>query len=526
MHSNLDMKIQNLLVTSLLALTFLLPCIQSLKPCHYSTVLNRSSFPAGFLFGAGSSAYQSEGAAYVDGKTRSIWDSFVIEHPGKISDHSNGDVADEFYYLYKEDVAAMKEIGLDTFKFSISWPRVLPKGTISGGANWKGVDFYNSLINELISNGIEPFVTIFHWDLPQVLEDEYGGFLSPQIVNDFRDYADFCFREFGDRVKYWITLNEPNLYSKYGYATGEYAPGRCSNYIGNCTEGNSATEPYLVTHHMILSHATAANLYGHKYKASQKGIIGITVNTEWQIPKYQTVSCRKAALRALDFKLGWIVHPLTFGDYPKTMRNLVGNRLPNFTDEQTILIKGSLDFVGVNYYTTRYAEKSNSSSSLLSYTTDSHVNDTVEKNGIPIGELAGGNWIYMYPRGLGELSLYVKREYNLPIYITENGMADANNSSLSVDEALDDSLRITYLQLHLSDLLQAIQKGADVRGYSVWSFLDDFEWASGYTLRFGFTYVDYSNGVRRYLKKSALWYKKFLQKKNVTTHQSSLLFSV
>ncbi|KAK3224015.1 hypothetical protein Dsin_011040 [Dipteronia sinensis] len=528
------MKIQNLLVISyyLLTLTsfFLAFSTQSLKPCHddfYSAELNRSSFPAGFLFGAGSSAYQYEGATNIDGRKPSIWDTFVTKYPEKISDHSTGNVADEFYYLYKEDIARMKKIGLDTFRLSISWSRVLPQGKISGGVNWKGVNFYNSLINELLSNGIQPFVTIFHWDLPQALEDEYGGFLSPKIVDDYRDYANFCFQEFGDRVKYWITLNEPNLFSSRGYASGIYAPGRCSNYIGNCSRGNSATEPYLVTHHLILSHANAVKLYKDKYKTSQKGIVGITVDSRWQVPKFQTVSSRKAALRALDFQFGWVVHPMTNGDYPKTMRCLVGNRLPNFTNEESILIKGTLDFVGLNYYTSKYADDVTSYSSVfLSYTTDSHVNETTEKNGIPIGELAGGNWLYMYPKGIREFVLYVKRKYSgLPIYITENGMADNNNNSLSIDEALDDDLRIKYHHLHLSYLLQAIKMGADVRGYSIWSLMDDFEWNFGYTLRFGLTYVDYRNGLKRYLKKSAFWFKNFLQMENSTTDSSLLVSS-
>ncbi|KAJ4711681.1 putative Beta-glucosidase [Melia azedarach] len=506
------MKIQSLLVCYLQVVTILFVCTESLKSCHYSTTLNRSSFPAGFLFGAGSSAYQIEGAANIDGRARSIWDTFAVKDPEKISDHSTGEVADEFYYLYKEDIALLKEIGVDSFRFSIAWPRVLPQGKLSGGVNWEGVNFYNFVINELLSNGIQPFVTLFHWDLPQALEDEYGGFLNPKIVDDYRDYVDFCFQEFGDRVRYWISLNEANLFSSFGYASGVNAPGRCSNYIGNCTEGNSATEPYIVTHHLILSHATAVNLYRDKYQATQKGILGIT----------------NGCTRALDFLFGWILHPLTFGDYPKSMRKLVGNRLPNFTEEQTNLVKGSLDFVGVNYYTARYAEESNSSSPLLSYTTDSHVNDTVDKKGIPIGKLAGGDWIYMYPKGIREIALYITKRYSsLPIYITENGMADANNSSISIEEALNDSLRVTYHHLHLSYLLQAIKKGADVRGYSVWSFLDDFEWASGYTLRFGFIYIDYKNGLKRYLKNSAFWYKDFLRKENIVnvTIDSSFLFS-
>ncbi|TXG55761.1 hypothetical protein EZV62_017074 [Acer yangbiense] len=360
--------------------------------------------------------------------------------------------------------------------------------------------------------------------------------------DDYRDYADFCFQEFGDRVKYWITLNEPNLFSSRGYASGIYAPGRCSNYIGNCSRGNSATEPYLVTHHLILSHAYAVKLYRDKYqflisnffffldfnfKTSQKGIVGITVDCRWQVPKFQTVSSRKAAFRALDFEFGWVVHPMTNGDYPKTMRCLVGNRLPNFTNEESILIKGTLDFVGLNYYTSLYADDATSYSSVfLSYTTDSHVNDTAEKNGIPIGELAGGNWLYMYPKGIREFVLYVKRKYSgLPIYITENGMADNNNNSLPIDEALDDDLRIKYHHLHLSYLLQAIKVGADVRGYSIWSVMDDFEWNSGYTLRFGLTYVDYKNGLKRYLKKSAFWFKNFLQMENATTDSSLLVSS-
>ncbi|GLU00229.1 hypothetical protein SLE2022_176100 [Rubroshorea leprosula] len=212
-------------------------------------LINRNNFPDGFIFGVGSSAYQVEGATHSDGRKPSIWDTFVRQCPEKISDHSTGDVAEEFYYHYKEDIALMKEIGLDSFRFSISWPRILPGGKNSRGVNQQGVDFYNSLIDELLSNGIQPFVTLFHWDLPQTLEDEYGGFLSPSIVNHYRDYVDFCFNEFGDRVKHWVTLNEPNLFTEFGYADGTAALGRCSDYIGNCIAGNSATEPYLVAHH-------------------------------------------------------------------------------------------------------------------------------------------------------------------------------------------------------------------------------------------------------------------------------------
>ncbi|XP_059453122.1 beta-glucosidase 17-like isoform X2 [Corylus avellana] len=417
----------------------------------------------------------------------------------------------------QDDISLIKEIGFDSFRFSISWPRILPKGKISEGVNQEGVAFYNNLINELVYQGLEPLVTLFHWDLPQALEDEYRGFLSPNIVDDYRDYVDFCFKEFGDRVKYWVTFNEPNYFASEGYATGTNAPGRCSTYIGNCTFGNSATEPYIVGHNMLLSHATAVELYREKYQASQKGKISIIVACDWMEPKFQTVASHKAALRALDFMFGWYAHPITFGEYPETMRALVGNRLPRFTSSQSEKLKGSYDFLGVNYYTANYAQDSTSFPTLnLSYTTDSRVNLTSEKDGIPIGQPTAISWLYVYPRGIGEVVLYISRRFNNPpIYITENGVAD--KGSLPIQDALNDSLRINYHRSHLSNLSEAIKGGADVRAYYVWSFLDDFEWEFGYTLRFGLTYIDYRNDLRRYLKQSALWFKSFLQKENVTT---------
>ncbi|KAL5762792.1 hypothetical protein ACOSP7_019056 [Xanthoceras sorbifolium] len=505
--------------------------LSRIEQCHSSThnLLNRSSFPAGFIFGAGSSAYQYEGAALIDGRKPSIWDTFTREQPEKILDHSNGNVADNFYNRYEEDIALMKEIGLDSFRFSISWPRIFPQGKISGGVNQEGVDFYNYLINQLKSNGIEPFVTLFHWDLPQALEDEYGGFLSPKVVEDFREYVEFCFKEFGDRVKHWVTVNEPNLFSSTGYAIGNEAPGRCSNYIGNCSEGNSATEPYIAAHNLILCHANAVKLYRQNYQATQNGVIGISIYTFWTVPKYDTVASSKAAYRAIDFMFGWIFHPITYGNYPKIMRSLVGDRLPRFTKSESEMVKGSIDFLGVNYYTTFYADDLTSYSTVnLSYTTDNHVNLTSEKNGIPIGQSTGSWWLYIYPQGIREILLYIKRKYNPPaIYITENGIGDVNSSSWPINKALNDSLRIKYHSLHLSYLLEAIREGVHVRGYYAWSFLDNFEWDSGYTYRFGITFVDYKDKLKRYLKNSALWFKTFLQEEKYTTiiQPSNLLYS-
>ncbi|GLT51250.1 hypothetical protein SLA2020_246710 [Shorea laevis] len=489
---------------------FLAALILFLAYFEGSAALNRSSFPDGFIFGAGSSAYQYEGATRADGRQPSIWDTFTKLYPEKITDRSNGDVADEFYYLLKEDVARMKEVGLDFFRFSISWPRILPLGKISGGINQKGINFYNHLIDLLLSNGIQPFVTLFHWDLPQALEDEYGGFLSPKIVDDFRDYANLCFQEFGDRVKQWATLNEPNLFSKEGYATGDSAPGRCSIYIGNCSEGNSATEPYIVMHHFILSHATAVQLYKEKYQALQYGTIGVTVNCNWYVPKFDTIASKRAAQRARDFDWGWAIHPVVYGDYPKIMREMVGNRLPNFTKEQSEMIKGSFNILGVNYYTTMYAEDSGyDTGANLSYTTDSRVNTSTEKNGIPICESTSISFLPICPWGLRDILLYIKGRYKSPtIIVTENGIGYLVNSSV-----------------HLSYLSKTIKEGVDVRGYFIWSFLDNFEWANGYTIRSGITYVDYVNGLQRYFKNSALWFHNFLKKENIASAtNSSLLY--
>ncbi|KAF7824500.1 vicianin hydrolase-like [Senna tora] len=413
---------------------FLASGSESVKPTPYSMPFNRTLFPSGFVFGAGSAAYQT-------------------------------------------DIKLMKKIGLDSFRFSISWSRIFPKG--KGKVNELGVKFYNNVIDELLSNGLTPFVTLFHWDLPQSLQDEYGGFMSPKIVEDFREYSDFCFKTFGDRVKNWVTLNEPLSFSSNGYNGGTFAPGRCSNYVGNCTAGNSATEPYIVGHHLILSHAAAVRLYKKKYQRHQKGQIGITLVTHWIEPKSDTVADRKAASRALDFWFGWYADPITYGSYPESMQSIVGDRLPKFTKAQKEFVKASYDFLGINYYTTYYA--------------------------------TALNWLYIYPKGLRLLLKYVKDKYQNPIiYVTENGVAEANNASIPIKEAIKDSIRIRYYDGHLKSLLQAIKDGVKVKGYYAWSFFDDFEWDAGYTVRFGITYVDFKNNVKRYLKYSAYWLKMFL----------------
>ncbi|KAL0300539.1 UNVERIFIED_CONTAM: Beta-glucosidase 12 [Sesamum radiatum] len=445
--------------------------------CHHTSI-NPGNFPGGFIFGAASSAYQCEGAFNVNAKGLSMWDNFTHMYPDKILDHSNGDIAVDSYHRYKEDVKIARFLGLDAYRFSISWPRILPGGTIKEGVNQEGIDYYNNLINELLANGIEPFVTILHLDVPQALQDAYGGFLSAQIVDDFLDFSDLLFHQFGDRIKYWVTINEPWTFSVYGYAFGLFAPGRCSNWQGlNCTGGDSAIEPYLVAHNQLLAHSAVVNLYRNKF-----------------------------------------MEPLTRGTYPESMRVRVRDRLPKFTEEEINMMEGSFDFIGFNYYGAMYAfNKPNSSS--FSYATDSEIDITGRRNGKPIGEQArNSSRIYIYPQGLGKILRHIKEKYNDPlIYITENGLDEATNDTLGISYAIKDDMRKDYIHDHICCLHEAMENdGANVKGYFVWSLMDNFEWASGFSVRFGLNYVDFKDKtLRRYPKHSALWYKNFLLKKIV-----------
>ncbi|KAF3450132.1 hypothetical protein FNV43_RR06212 [Rhamnella rubrinervis] len=484
-----------LLVFVLLASTSTIEAqVTPVTPSNSSRPFNRTLFPADFIFGAGSAAYQIEGGAFIDGKGPSIWDTYTNKHPERIKDGSNGNVAADFYHRYKEDIHLMKKVGLDSFRFSISWSRVIPTGKYKGGAgvNPKGVAFYNNLITELLSKGIKPFVTIFHWDTPQGLEDEYGGFRNRSIVKDYEEYAEFLFKTFGDRVKNWCTVNEPSIFSLIGYDLGLNAPGRCSDYVGNCLGGNSATEPYIVGHNLLLAHLAAVKVYKQKYQVSQKGKIGITLVTDWYTPKFKTESSYNATYRALDFNLGWFLDPITYGHYPKTMRDIIGNNLPTFTKSESNSLIGSFDFLGLNYYTGQYV-------TALPPPTGNHSFYTRTTS------------FFSYPKGLEAFLLHVKKYYkNPPVHITENGVGDP--STLSFDESIKDGVRIRYHYDHLVAILNSIKLGANVKAYYVWAFLDDFEWSNGYTSRFGLTYIDFKNNLGRRLKYSAYWFKHFLLK--------------
>ncbi|XP_030953642.1 beta-glucosidase 13-like [Quercus lobata] len=459
--------------------------------------ITRKDFPTEFKFGCSTSAFQTEGKGDEGGRGPATWDSYIQDDDG-ITDY-----AVDSYNRYKDDVQALVDMGADTYRFSISWSRILPDGTIDGGINQEGINFYNNLINELIKNGITPFVTLFHFDLPQALGDKYNGFWSSQIVDDFKAYANVCFQYFGDRVKHWTTINEPQVWAPYGYTVDTTNPLQ-----------NAATDPFLCAHHIILAHATAVKLYRDTYQSTQAGQIGLSLVTEWFLPASDTIQDQDAARRAFDFLVGWFLEPLVFGDYPFIMKALVRDGLPEFTDDEKTLIKGSFDFIGINYYTSRYATAVtfDTDATFSAYSDYQFATVSAEKDGVYIGAATpGSSEIYIYPKGLTDALVYISNTYSNPkFFITENGYPEKRDDTIAVETALLDDVRIQHILAHLYAISEAMKQGADVNGYFMWALMDCLEMGSGYTVRYGLAYTDYLNNLDRILKKSAKWLKVFL----------------
>ncbi|KAH0986717.1 hypothetical protein GBA52_013894 [Prunus armeniaca] len=402
--------------------------------------------------------------------------------------------------LKMEDIELMHSLGTNAYRFSISWARILPDGML-GSVNPRGVIFYNKLIDNLLSKGIEPFVTIHHSDLPQVLEQRDGGWLSPLLRNkeEFVHFASICFESFGDGVKYWVTINEPNMVADFAYLRGLYPPARCSPPFGNCSTGNSDTEPLIGMHNMLIAHAMTVEIYRTFFWRKQNGFIGIVAHAFMYEPLRDEERDRDAVDRALAFNVAWTFDPVVYGDYPAEMRHCHGLELPRFSAKEKQLLRGSIDFVGVNHYSTLYVKDcihspcpSGGDRPIMGF-----LNTTGYRDGVPIGEPTGLADFFVVPRGMEKIIDYVKQRYNnMPLFVTENEVAD-------------------------------------VRGYFVWSVMDNFEWVKGYTKRFGLYYVDRET-LERTPKLSVGWFASFLRNNShndreeimaASGHNKTIIFS-
>jgi len=478
-------------------------------------------FPADFTWGAATAAYQIEGAAAEGGRKPSIWDDITHWETTK-GLFQTGDVADDHYHRFRDDVRLMAHLGLKAYRMSISWSRLIPDG--EGEVNEEGARFYSDLFDALLENGIEPWVTLYHWDLPSALNDEYGGWLGPKsrIVTAFGKYARVCFERFGDRVKHWMTLNEPFVMAFY-YAPGFGFPKK---------DKGGSVDPYTAAHNMILSHGEAVRIFRAEF-AAQRGKIGLALNSDFAVPHNRSSPRELAAVqRQRDFQIGWFADPVYFGDYPASMRDSVGSRLPKFTAEESALLKNSTDFFGINNYFSTHAFGAPQSALGRAlwkwfsrwYTLEGayYADREVRLMDDPAWErvTTGTGWTIV-PWGFRDLLLYVQERYQPRggIAVTESGTSHSEDDLAESDkipgaiepqpynpasppkedwdsETLDDPRRVRWYKAHLTALHAARARGADVRAYFGWSLMDNFEWLAGYKMRFGMIHVDYRTQKR------------------------------
>nr|XP_049692102.1 myrosinase 1 [Helicoverpa armigera] len=468
--------------------------------CVNASVLNNEidspvCFKDGFLFGVATAAYQIEGAWNVSGKGVSIWDKLTHEEPEKIFDHSNGDIADGSYYKVKEDVRLIKELGVSLYRFSVSWPRILPNG-LSYKINEDGIRYYNEVIDELIRNNITPAITIFHWDLPQYLRD-MGGWTNALMADFMVEYSRILFENFGDRVKIWMTFNEPLTFCQL------------SDYAGADNPEGSGIKSYLCGHNVIRAHGMVYRMFEEEYRPKIGGEMGIVISYAWEEPYSDSEEDQAAAERARNFQFGWFAHPIfsEAGDYPPIMRSVVdknskeqgfpSSRLPSFTPGEVKMIKGSADFLGLNHYTTRLVQQVPKNNSNPTSENDINVKQIIDEK----WPKTGSSWLSVVPWGFRKTLNWLKVAYNNPkILVTENGM--------STGPGLDDKKRIEYIDGYLRSLHDAVyEDGCNVVGYTYWSLMDNFEWKRGYSERFGLYEVDYeSPNLTRTPRLSAKYY--------------------
>jgi beta-glucosidase len=436
------------------------------------------TFPEGFVWGTATASYQIEGAWNEDGKGESIWDRFA-HTPGKIDNGDTGDVAVDHYHLYKDDVRLMKELGAKAYRFSISWPRIFPDG--AGAANPKGLDFYNRLVDELLANGIAPFATLYHWDLPQALQDRWGGWEGRETAEAFADYAGYVAARLSDRVRRFFTINEPDVFIGHGHEQGVFAPGL------KLSQGrlNQAA------HHAVLGHGLAVRAI--RAAAAPGTLVGLADSTWVGVPIIATPEHAAAAERFTRESNARYLTAILEGLYTETYLAKAGADAPKFTGEDMSVISSPVDFIGLNIYFPRYVRAADAAPGyeFVPYA-KSHPRMAAPWHFI------GGEALYWGPRHLARL-------WNVKdIYITENGCAAADE--LTADGAVLDTDRIMFLRSYLSALQRATAEGYPVSGYFHWSLMDNFEWASGYGLRFGLVRVDYAT-LKRTPKLSAGYFK-------------------
>jgi beta-glucosidase len=431
-------------------------------------------FPAGFRWGAATASYQIEGAAHEDGRGESVWDRFSAT-PGKVRNGDSGAIACDFYHRYPDDVALMTDLGLDAFRFSIAWPRVLPEGR--GRVNEAGLDFYDRLVDELLARDIEPFVTLFHWDTPQALEDA-GGWPARETAEAFAEYAEIVAARLGDRVRHWMTHNEPWVHAWIGHSWGEHAPGRTSEQ-----------DAVAAAHHLLLSHGWAVEAVR---RAAPGGEVGITLNLAHTYPASETPEDEAAAWQIDGEGNRWFLDPIFRGAYPADLltRNELVAPFVRAGDLETMA--APLDFLGVNNYF-RFVVGAGAEGPRL-------VRD-------PEAPETDMGW-EVYPDGLHALLMRVDREYApASIYVTENGAAFGDVRVH--DGRVHDPERTAFLESHIGAVGRAVAAGVPVKGYFVWSLLDNFEWAHGYGKRFGIVFIDYPT-LERVPKDSFYWYRDFI----------------
>jgi len=442
-------------------------------------------FPANFVWGAAAASYQIEGAAYEDGKGLSVWD-MLCRQPGRVWEGHTGDTACDHYHRYRDDVALMAQIGLKAYRFSVSWPRVMPQGR--GAINKAGLDFYDKLVDELLSHNIAPWVTLFHWDYPYALF-LHGGWLNPDSPRWFADYTAAVVDRLSDRVTHWMTLNEPQCVGQLGHADGVHAPGL---KLGQ-------HEVLLATHHMLLAHGMAVQTL--RARARKTPVVGWAPVGYVCYPATDSpadIAAARKATFAVDkgtlWNNRWWADPVIHGRYPEEGLRAYGAAVPQFASSDFDIMKQPLDFYGCNTYTGVPTKAGPDGEPLHAPTPPGHPHTLFLWKQTPEA-------LYWGPRFLAE-------EYGLPVVITENGLS--NCDWVGLDGMVHDAARIDFLNRYLLEVKRAIDDGVDIRGYFTWSIMDNFEWNDGYKHRFGLVHIDYHT-LKRTLKDSAFWYNEVIR---------------